>query len=902
MSDAHADRLPRSVPAFSVTLAALAALAVAVGRDTSSAPDPLWALTFIPLVVLAEYLVIRVRLRTRRDVNAVNLVDAVLAPLILGFSTPIVVGTVIAAQAIAAIRRNDLVRGSFNVAQWALAAGAGSLTFVALGDGRQFGTRNAAALLVAVAVVGVVNQTAFSVVVTLAQRQRLGRIRSALTSAWTGWLVAWVVNTSFGLLFAGALDGRPAAALLLVVPLLALHVAYREHTQAAAGRSRLERIHAASRALSAPVDAETAVPAFLAAVARCYRTEAVDLVLVDGQERILHRYRDATTIAAPLEARTETLLAGLLDTAETLRLIKGVRSALDQLRLALGWQEVLASPLVQGGAVIGVLAVYDPSGTEGDPRDEIAILDSLTREAAATIAKGRAVQSTLEERALLASLVANASDGILTIAADGTVRSWNPGLARITGWTEADMVGQRGLGPLHPRAADGHPIALERWSATQDRPAALEVTSRDGAKVALECSYGLIPAREAGDDTLVIVARDVTGAREVARLQQEVGRLTELEAAQRRFVNQLQDAVRPDRPIVPGVQMAVEYLPSDPSAPSGGDLYDWHVLPNGDLHLAVVDVLGHGVGATKSAVTVTHVLRILALEGCPLEELMRRAESLLDAHGGGLVATAIVARYRPTTGELRLAGAGHPPALIVRDGGRVEQVSAPGIPFGWPGAGSEAVIERTLAEHDILVLYTDGLIEATRDIVAGLNALEAAAAEMRTLPVTDLVRELVARSLADSLRRDDSLALVVRRAGSMDVNEFHHDLAPDPAQLIALRHELATWLTDLGRPPESIDALVLVASELATNAVRSGAQHTTIRARLEDDVEVLEVEDDGPGFVSPATPELPDDPFADRGRGLFISRSIVDDLDVRSSDEGTVVTARRRVKRTADHA
>ena len=834
-----------------------------------------------------------------------NLVEAVLAPLILIFSTPVVLGVVVAAQIVAAVRRNDLVRGSFNVAQWALAASAGSAVFDGLGQGGGFDSRSALALLAAVAVVGVVNQVAFAVVVTLAQRQRLRRVRSALGAAtWPSWFVGWAVNTSFGLLFASAVDTSPAAALLFVVPLLALHIAYREHTQATAGRSRLERVHAASRALSAPVDPDAAIPQFLGAVARCYQTEAVDLLLVDGPDQVLHRYVSGDTRAEPLDLVEHPLVSGLLHEQRAVRLVKGGRTALDELRIGAGWYEVLASPLVHGPDVIGLLCVYNPSGTEGDPRDETAILDSLSREAAATIQKGRAVQSTLQERALLASLVANASDGILTIAADGTVRSWNPGLARITGWTEDDMVGTRGLAALKPRDEYGRAVHLEAWCESDEQPAGLEVTARDGRLVSLECSYGLIPAREAGDDTLVIVARDVTGAREVARLQQEVGRLTELEAAQRRFVNQLQDAVRPERPDVPGVQMAVEYLPSDPSAPSGGDLYDWQILPGGDVHLAVVDVLGHGVGATKNAVTVTQVLRILALEGCPLDELMGRAARLLSAHGGGLVATALVARYSPETGALRLAGAGHPPALVVRDEGTVEQISAGGIPFGWPGGGSEGVVEVTLDERDTLVLYTDGLIEATRDIIAGLTALENAAAEMRRLPVRDLVRELVSRSLAEGVRRDDSLALVLRRSGHDAVDEFLHVLPPDPAELRTLRHELAAWLERAGRPPESVDALILVASELATNAVRAGAPHTTVRARVEDGLEILEVEDDGPGFVTLDTPELPLDVLADSGRGLFISRAVVDDLDVRSGAGGTVVTARRRVLEpsTVEHA
>lgn len=898
MTDTTSDRLPRSVPVFSAALALAAVACVVAGSGTTSAFAPYWALTYVPLVVLAEYLVIRIRFTSRRDINALNLVEAVLTPLILVFSTPVVVAVVAGSQILAAaVRRNDVVRGSFNTAQWALAAGAGSLIFSALADGHRFDLHNGLSLLVAAAVVGAVNQTCFAVVVGLAHRRPLLRMPADLGStAWQGWLLGFAANVTFGMLFASAVGAGPATAFFFFVPLLALHVAYREHATMAAGRSRLERVHEAARALAAPVDPARALPHFLAEVARCYRSEAVDLVLMEGTAMDLHRYRGTVADPVAIDVATEPLLVALIAGGRTVRLKAKGRGDLDRLCAENDWQEVVAAPLIEGDQIIGFLSVYDPSGVEGDTRDELAILDTLAREAAATIQKGRAVQSTLQERALLASLVANASDGILTVGTDGAVRSWNPGLSRITGWDEQDMVGIPALSRLRPTTADGRPVELDRWATTDDWPTELQIVDRDGQSHALECSYGLIPAREAGDDTLVIVARDITGAHEVMRLQQEVGRLEALERTQRHFVNQLQDAVRPERPLVEGVDMAVEYLPSDPSAPSGGDLYDWQVLPDGDLHLAVVDVLGHGVSATKDAVTVTHLLRILSLTGCPLADLMKRAEAVLNAQQSGLVATALVARYRPETGHLQIAGAGHPPALVVRDGGAVEQVSARGIPLGWPGAGSEAVVELVLEPHDMLVLYTDGLIEATRDIIKGLNALEAAAAEMRSLPVSELVAQLVERSLAGSVRRDDSLALVVRRHGD---HPFRHELPADPSAVRFLRRALAAWLQKAGRPPEDIDVLVLVASELATNALRSGATCTVVRAWVEDGHEVLEVEDDGPGFVVLDAPEMPLDEYAERGRGLFISRRLVDSLDVARRESGTVVTARRRADRSA---
>jgi len=160
--------------------------------------------------------------------------------------------------------------------------------------------------------------------------------------------------------------------------------------------------------------------------------------------------------------------------------------------------------------------------------------------------------------------------------------------------------------------------------------------------------------------------------------------LSELEARGREVVHQLQEAVRTPAPVVAHTELGVHYVAADPSAPTGGDLYDWIVLPDGDVHFTVVDVMGKGVEATKHALAVTHTLRVLAVDGCPLDEVVGRTDRLLTAQNPDLVATLQVGRYSPTTGGVLLAGGGHPPALLVA-GDTVREIVAPGIPIGWPG-------------------------------------------------------------------------------------------------------------------------------------------------------------------------------------------------------------------------
>ncbi len=380
-------------------------------------------------------------------------------------------------------------------------------------------------------------------------------------------------------------------------------------------------------------------------------------------------------------------------------------------------------------------------------------------------------------------------------------------------------------------------------------------------------------------------------------------RMTEVEARGKEVVHALQEAVRPPAPVVPFTELGVHYVAADPSAPTGGDLYDWILLPDHDLHLVVVDVMGKGVEATKHALSVTHALRLLALEGCPLREIVARADLLVTAQNPDLVATLVVARYTPSTGALRLAGAGHPPALVVSND-TVREIAAPGIPLGWPGAGSHEVVEFELGRSETLILYTDGLIEATKDILKGLADLAAAAAATASYPATALARALVERQLADAARHDDSVAVVLRRRSPAPVqpthllSPFRHQFSPQAAAVPLARHLLRDWLEFVPVEPDAVDSLLLAASELCSNAVRHSTgspASVQLLAWAEADTVVIEVSDDGGEirWMDPRADDLPD-PEAEQGRGLFLVSVLVDDVSCRVEGDRAIIRILKR--------
>jgi len=765
---------------------ALAVGAVLVGGaafflepDPLGQPDWVWLAVLALGLAAAEHL--RVRFRRGEHVDAITLFEAVLAPLIFAFSTPVVVGTVAVAQAITAlVRRAALMKAAFNVAMWSLAAGVGSLVFTVLVDVSTVSLESLAYLTVALTAVAVVNNIAFTYVLALAGQQSFVSALRGLTPVIVpGWIGGWGVNLLMGLLFVMAYAGSPAAVVLFPVPLAMLHLAYRGYVSARADRLRLSGLREAAKVLSEPLDPRRAIAGFLREVARSFEARAAALVLhTEGGEHeayvLVPGDGAAADQVAPREARQ--LEAHLADQPGPIRVTHTDGSRLALLLAKAGWRDCLGAPLISERRRIGAVVVFDQTGLESTAAADLVVLEALARETAQTIARGRLIERVLDERRKLDQIVSTASDGIFTLGEDGQVTTWNPACERITGLATGDVLGRTdALERLQAVTSSGAPVDVVRWAADPSLPRDVRITATDGTERRLSCS--ITPATGANGDTaaFVVVARDITPAEEYEELRTQFSELMQVQAAQRLVVEHLQRAVAPEAPVVEGADIAVTYLASDPSAPTGGDLYDWQLLPSGELHVAVVDAIGHGVAATKAALTVMHTLRFAALEGTELERLITRADQLLSAQEADLAATVVVARYHPSTGALRVASGGHPPALLVSTEGRVTQLATTGGALGWPGVGSDNVVTAHLAVGETLVLYTDGLIEARKDILEGMEELVRHAGEVSHLPAGQYANELVERALAGAERRDDSLALVIRRT---------HELSPVlPAQV-----------------------------------------------------------------------------------------------------------------------
>ena len=234
-----------------------------------------------------------------------------------------------------------------------------------------------------------------------------------------------------------------------------------------------------------------------------------------------------------------------------------------------------------------------------------------------------------------------------------------------------------------------------------------------------------------------------------------------------RTAHTLQAALLPtDLPAVPGLRLAARHRsPTDADALVGGDLYD--VVPDaGGCGVVVADVCGKGAAAAALTALIRHTVRAEIDHGLePVEVLERLNRAMLRASGGrpGRFATVAQARLTrtPTGVAVRLASAGHPPPLVVRDG-RAAPVPAPGTLLGVYPDVTLTEVTFDLHHGEIMVLYTDGVTEARN--TGGLYGPERLA---RAVAAGGTADEVADRLLADvdafqhGQQRDDIAILVI---------------------------------------------------------------------------------------------------------------------------------------------
>jgi sigma-B regulation protein RsbU (phosphoserine phosphatase) len=221
-------------------------------------------------------------------------------------------------------------------------------------------------------------------------------------------------------------------------------------------------------------------------------------------------------------------------------------------------------------------------------------------------------------------------------------------------------------------------------------------------------------------------------------------------------------------PDLPGYRFAHSYRTANEV---GGDYYDFLTLPDGRLALMVGDASGHGMAAgLVMAIANATWKTALDLDPAPERVLALLNRTLCRTRGKRTFMSVFCALLDPTTGQLEYVSAGHPFPFLRRADGRVEELGVGGLPLGIRESLKVQPGTTTLAPGDLLVLYTDGLVEATDPRGAeafGFDRLKAlVAAGGAPQPLHDRILDAFDLHVAGEPLLDDlTLVVVARVAG-----------------------------------------------------------------------------------------------------------------------------------------
>ncbi len=153
-----------------------------------------------------------------------------------------------------------------------------------------------------------------------------------------------------------------------------------------------------------------------------------------------------------------------------------------------------------------------------------------------------------------------------------------------------------------------------------------------------------------------------------------------------------------------------------PATEVGGDYYDYFPIGADKLAIVVGDVTGHGVASGLVLSGVRSSLNLLQDDLDRPHEILTRLNTMLKRTSTPrMLMTLAIAVVDHRAGTLRVATAGHPPILVARTGGEVIEVGAGSCPLGALRRARYQEHAVSLAAGDVILLYSDGLVEAVSD-------------------------------------------------------------------------------------------------------------------------------------------------------------------------------------------
>lgn len=243
----------------------------------------------------------------------------------------------------------------------------------------------------------------------------------------------------------------------------------------------------------------------------------------------------------------------------------------------------------------------------------------------------------------------------------------------------------------------------------------------------------------------------------------------------------IQNSILPDLPQKIGNWELESYY--QPMKEVGGDFYDYQVDENGNIGFLILDVSGHGVGASIIAsmakVSFSHCFPILHQPDQVLNEMNQSLIDKINHH----FATAFYISIKENSSVCQFSSAGHPSGLLISHlNNDVMEFRTKSKPLGIQKNHKYSKSYIYLKEGDLICLYTDGIIELINPEMQeyGEERLKELLLKFSLLPLHEIKRNLIQDlklwSLNDNISQDDDLSLLLLRYNSTNIQKIDNKI------------------------------------------------------------------------------------------------------------------------------
>lgn len=208
--------------------------------------------------------------------------------------------------------------------------------------------------------------------------------------------------------------------------------------------------------------------------------------------------------------------------------------------------------------------------------------------------------------------------------------------------------------------------------------------------------------------------------------------------------------------------VAARYVAAVGGLSVGGDWYDLVELDDQRRALIVGDCVGHGLAAATAMGQLRSAARAMLVQGRDPASVLEGLDLFAGSVEGASCATVVCALIDRAAGTITYSRAGHPPPLVAGPSGRKWLDGGLGLPLDVRPGAKRTNQTTTISPDDVVVLYSDGLVERRGEpLDVGLERLATSVEAGLDETVADMADRILLDLLPDGSR--DDVVLVVKR-------------------------------------------------------------------------------------------------------------------------------------------